>query len=352
MLIVINSELVRWRHSCWAAFSISLHPQRRIGLFLQISAPISRARTISVDNLQIARKISKRPTAEPNLVTMHKALEFSLCPLANQHIFIEIKHGKQLQAQNNKESPGRRAESEERRERFVTVVSENKRFLFTPPNGCEHFLNTAQSVCIRKVKGTAPISTPKSYLIYKVSRQVQYDSLIGVDWHNLRKLQASLQGMGSWRAAIFSSTVAYCLPNPRVKKLCMVSVWILFILRVGNERFVQNLITEVKVQETSLKMKARNDSSGKLREQSALLIWASGSIWLVLYLAAAPSPSSKCSRWPRELPLGNWILSTGLSAGTTLDGLRPGLTFSQINFFDQTSLTMFVTWCSSQFFFL
>ena len=117
---------------------------------------------------------------------------------------------------NNKESPGRRAESEERRERFVTVVSENKRFLFTPPNGCEHFLNTAQSVCIRKVKGTAPISTPKSYLIYKVSRQVQYDSLIGVDWHNLRKLQASLQGMGSWRATIFSSTVAYCLPNPRV----------------------------------------------------------------------------------------------------------------------------------------
>ena len=157
---------------------------------------------------------------------MHKALEFSLCPLANQHIFIKIKHGKQLQAQNNKESPGLRAESEERRERFVTVVSENKRFLFTPPNGCEHFLNTAQSVCIRKVKGTAPISTPKSYLIYKVSRQVQYDSLIGVDWHNLRKLQASLQGMGSWRAAIFSSTVAYCLPNPRVKKLCMVSVWI------------------------------------------------------------------------------------------------------------------------------
>ena len=66
----------------------------------------------------------------------------------------------------------------------------------------------------------------------------------------------------------------------------MVSVLILVILRVGNERFVQNLITEVKVQETSLKMKARNDSSGKLREQSALLIWASGSIWLVLYLAA------------------------------------------------------------------
>ena len=97
----------------------------------------------------------------------------------------------------------------------------------------------------------------------------------------------------------------YCLPNPRVKKLCMVSVWILVILRVGNERFVQNLITEVKVQETSLKMKAKKDSSGKLREQSALLIWASGSIWLVLYLAAAPSPSSKCSRWPRELPLGN-----------------------------------------------
>ena len=176
--------------------------------FSAISAPISRARTISVDNLQIASKISQRPTAELNLVTMHKGLEFSLCPLANQHIFIKIKHGKQLQAQNNKESAGRRAESEERRERFVTVVSENKRFLFTPPNGCEHFLNTAQSVCIRKVKGMAPISTPKSYLIYKVSRQAQYDSLIDVDWHNLRNLQASLQGMG----------VAYWLPNPRVKK--------------------------------------------------------------------------------------------------------------------------------------
>ena len=85
----------------------------------------------------------------------------------------------------------------------------------------------------------------------------------------------------------------------------MVSVWILVIMRVGNEKIVQNLglITEVKVQEMSLKMKAKKDSSGKLREQSALLIWASGSIWLVLYLA--PSPSSKCSRWPRELPLGN-----------------------------------------------
>ena len=162
MLIVINSELVRWCHRCWAAYSISLVPQRPIGLFLQISAPISRARTISVDNLQIASKISQRPTAELNLVTMHRGLEFSLCPLANQRIFIKIKHGKQLQAQNNNESAGRRAESEERRERFVTVVSENKRFLFTPPNGCEHFLNTAQSVCIRKVKGMAPISTPKS----------------------------------------------------------------------------------------------------------------------------------------------------------------------------------------------
>ena len=59
-------------------------------------------------------------------------------------------------------------------------------------------------------------------------------------------------------------------------------------MRVGNEKIVQNLglITEVKVQEMSLKMKAKKDSSGKLREQSALLIWASGSIWLVLYLAS------------------------------------------------------------------
>ena len=83
--------------------------------------------------------------------------------------------------QRHLKSSGRRQEKE-RKERFVTLlVSENRRFLFTPPNGCEHFLNTAQSVCIRKVKGMAPISTPKSYLIYKVSRQVQYNSLIGVD---------------------------------------------------------------------------------------------------------------------------------------------------------------------------
>ena len=39
-----------------------------------------------------------------------------------------------------------------------SVVSENKRFLFTRPNGCEHFLNIAHSGgCIRKVKGLAGI---------------------------------------------------------------------------------------------------------------------------------------------------------------------------------------------------
>ena len=118
---------------------------------------------------------------------------------------------------------------------------------------------------------------------------------------------------------------------PVSKKLYMVSVWILVIRRVGNEKFVQNLIIEVKVQEMSLKMKAKKDSSGKLSEQSARLIWASGSILLVLYLA--PSPSSKCSRWPRELPLGNWILSTGLSAGTTPHALSSGWTQTRFDFF-------------------
>ena len=59
-------------------------------------------------------------------------------------------------------------QGQERKGRFVkAVVSENKRFLFTPPNGCEHFLNIACGGCIRKVKGLAVIVMAKpSHLIY------------------------------------------------------------------------------------------------------------------------------------------------------------------------------------------
>ena len=130
----------------------------------------------------------------------------------------------------------------------------------------------------------------------------------------------------------------------------MVSVLILVILREGNERFVQNLITEVKVQETSLKMKAKKDSSGKLREQSALLIWASGSIWLVLYLAAFSflqmfSVAKRATA--RQLNSKHWLISSDHPRWT-----QTRLDFFSDQLFDQTSLTMFVTWCSNQFFFL
>ena len=46
-----------------------------------------------------------------------------------------------------------------------------------------------------------------------------------------------------------------------------------------------------------------------------------------------PPPSSKCSRWPRELPLGNWILSTGLTAGTTPHALSSRWTQTRFAFF-------------------
>ena len=106
----------------------------------------------------------------------------------------------------------------------------------------------------------------------------------------------------------------------------MVSVWILVIMRVGNEKIVQNLglITEVKVQEMSLKMKAKKDSSGKLSEQSARLIWASGSIWLVLYLASASflqtfSVAKRATA--RQLNSKHWLISwdhpNALSSGWT-----------------------------------
>ena len=46
-----------------------------------------------------------------------------------------------------------------------------------------------------------------------------------------------------------------------------------------------------------------------------------------------PPPSSKRSRWPRELPLGNWILSTGLTAGTTPHALSSRWTQTRFDFF-------------------
>ena len=74
--------------------------------------------------------------------------------------------------QRHLKSSGRRQEKE-RKERFVTllVFSENRRFLFTPPNGCEPFLNIARGGWIRKVKGLEVIVMPPhpSRLINKIS---------------------------------------------------------------------------------------------------------------------------------------------------------------------------------------
>ena len=71
--------------------------------------------------------------------------------------------------QRHLKSSGRRQEKE-RKERFVTF-SENRRFLFTPPNGCEHFLNIARGGWIRKVKGLEVIvmAPHPSRLINKIS---------------------------------------------------------------------------------------------------------------------------------------------------------------------------------------
>lgn len=136
---------------------------------------------------------------------------------------------------------------------------------------------------------------------------------------------------------------------PVSKKLYMVSVWILVIRRVGNEKFVQNLIIEVKVQEMSLKMKAKKDSSGKLREQSALLIWASGSIWLVLYLASLSflqmfSVAKRATA--RQLNSKHWLISWDHPPCFIIK-----MDSDQVCLFLRSTLK-FVTWCSSQFFFL
>ena len=169
------SEADRWCHRYEAHCSISLLLHRPIGFLAQINREQSPP-----DNVQIAPKMcAKYPKGQRSSI-------WSLCKedwsrilssdLHNRHFNSwRIEEGLVSNMETNYISKQQKAfkeragcQEQERKGRFVkAVVSENKRFLFTPPNGCEHFLNIACGGCIRKEKGLAVIVMAEpSHLIY------------------------------------------------------------------------------------------------------------------------------------------------------------------------------------------